>query len=147
MSDGPRLPDPRMIPAATPRSWFDPVPSHPSPEAPPREVNEVEDTFVRPFIMTGGRTRPLHDGVRLDTMVGALPAALSAPLAFERRRIVELCQTPRSVAEVAALLTVPVGVAQVLVADLVTGGLLSVKARAELPVPVLERIRDLVRAL
>ncbi|MBB4681856.1 DUF742 domain-containing protein [Crossiella cryophila] len=149
MSDAPRLPDPRMIPAAQPRSWFDPIHGdQPQNQPPPvRADSSVEDTFVRPFIVTGGRTRPLHDGLRVDTMVGAAPAALSAPLAFERRRIIELCQTPRSVAEIAALLTVPVGVAQVLIADLVTGGLLSLKERAELPVHVIERIRDLVRAL
>lgn len=145
MSDAPRLPDPRMIPAAQPRSWFEPVPGGRA--EPARETPEGTDPFVRPFIVTGGRTRPLRDGLRVDAMVGAQPAALSAPLAFEPRRIVELCQRPRSVAEIAALLSVPVGVAQVLVADLVTGGLLSVRDRAELPVPVLERIRDLVRAL
>ena len=74
-------------------------------------------------MVTGGRTRPLQDGLRSSRWSRRCPAALSAPLRFELRRIVELCQRPRSVAEVAVALRVPLGVARVLVADLVTSGL------------------------
>jgi hypothetical protein len=42
---------------------------------------------------------------------------------------------------------VPLGVARVLVADLVTEGYVSFTQPAELPINVLERIRDRVRAL
>ena len=146
--DAPRLPDPRMIPVAQPQSWFEPVEhAEPEPAAPPPVQDEDDGVFVRPFIVTRGRTRPLHDGLRIETLVEARPAALSAPLHFEQRQIVELAQHPVSLAEVAARLGVPIGVARVLVADLYTGKYVSLHEPTELPVHVIERIRDLVRAL
>lgn len=103
---------------------------------------------MRPFMLTGGRTEPLHDGLRIETQLAAAPAALSAPLRFEARRIVELCQAPLSVADLATALGVPLGVMRVLVADLITEGYVLVDDRSgELPTDVIERIRDLVRAL
>jgi hypothetical protein len=146
---GPRLPDPRMIPP-----WAPPAPPAPQRDEPvdPPEVSlstpdAEDDHFVRPFFVTGGRTRPVQDGLRVETIVSAQPAALSAPLRFELRRIVELCQQPWSVAELAVRLGVPLGVTLVLVADLVADGHVSFSQPAELPVDVLERIRDRVRAL
>jgi hypothetical protein len=147
--DEPRLPDPRMIPIAQPQAWFEPqaAPPEHSVATGQSATDEGDGVFVRPFIVTGGRTRPLHDGLRLETLVEALPAALSAPLQFEQRQIVELAQRPVSVAEVAARLGVPLGVARVLIADLYTGKYISLHEPHELPVHVIERIRDLVRAL
>jgi predicted DNA-binding transcriptional regulator len=145
---GPRLPDPRMIPPWAPpaRGRRQPVPE-PVVESRSAGSDGDDGLFIRPFFVTGGRTRPLHDGLRIETIVAARPAALSAPLRFELRRIVELCQHPLSVAEIAVRLSVPLGVARVLVADLVTEGYVSFTQPAELPIDVLERIRDRVRAL
>jgi hypothetical protein len=148
--DAPRLPDPRMIPVAQPTSWFgsNALTEPEQLEAPAaQEEHEDDGVFVRPFIVTRGRTRPLHDGLRIETLVRALPAALSAPLQFEQRQIVELAQRPVSLAEVAARIGVPLGVARVLIADLYTGKYISLHQPTELPVHVIERIRDLVRAL
>ena len=145
--DEPRLPDPRMIPIAQPQSWFEPPAPEHSVATGQSEKDDGDGVFVRPFIVTGGRTRPLHDGLRIETLVEASPAALSAPLQFEQRQIVELAQRPVSVAEVAARLRVPLGVARVLIADLYTGKYISLHEPTELPVHVIERIRDLVRAL
>lgn len=144
---GPRLPDPRMIPPWNPPP--PPLASPPTDPATPAQAGGTDDDrlFVRPFLVTGGRTQPLHDGLRIETIVSAAPAALSAPLRFEFRRIVEFCQRPVSVAEIAVRLGVPLGVARVLVADLVTDGYVSFSQPAELPIDVLERIRDRVRAL
>jgi hypothetical protein len=141
---GPRLPDPRMIPAWTPPAT---APWTPTPQPAEPAPDEPDDVFLRPFVLTGGRTRPLHDGLRIETLVSALPAALSAPLRFELRRIVELCQQPLSVAEIAVRLGLPLGVARVLVADLVTDGYITFIKVDELPIDVLERLRDRVRAL
>lgn len=110
-------------------------------------ADDGDGVFIRPFIVTGGRTRPLHDGLRIETLVQAGPAALAAPLVFERRRIAELAQRPVSVAEIAADLGVPLGVARVLIADLYTGDVVTLHEPTDLPVHVIERIRDLVRAL
>jgi hypothetical protein len=150
--DMPRLPDPRMIPVAQPQSWFEPeAGTEPATEARPSaggsSADDADGVFVRPFIVTRGRTQPLHDGLRIETLVKALPAALSAPLQFEQRQIVELAQRAVSLAEVAAILGVPLGVARVLIADLFTGRYITLHEPTDLPVHVIERIRDLVRAL
>ncbi|WP_328474989.1 DUF742 domain-containing protein [Actinoplanes sp. NBC_00393] len=103
---------------------------------------------VRPFMLTGGRTRPVHDGLRLETQLSAAPAALSAPLRFESRRIVELCQRPHSLADLAASLAAPLGVVRVIVGDLLTEGYLRIEEQPDvLSIDLIERIRDRVRAL
>jgi len=110
-------------------------------------ADPVDQLVIRPFMVTGGRTQPLQDGLRIESIVSAWPAALSAPLRFELRRIVELCQRPCSVAEVAVGLGVPLGVARVLISDLLASGLVSAEDSSELSIDIIERIRDRVRAL
>jgi hypothetical protein len=150
--DGPRLPDPRMIeirqvvvqesvPARVQR-----------PPAPDDDDSGVETgNMVRPFIVTGGRTRPSDTRLRVETLVTAAPGALSAPLSFERRHIVEICQRTLSVAEVANSLDVPIGVARVLIADLIADRLLTMHDHlgpTDFPSrAILERILEGVRAL
>lgn len=138
----PRLPDPRMIPVRRPTGWHDPMPP---PTAAPTEP--PEERFVRPFVVTAGRTVPVLDGLRIETLVQAPPSALSAPLRFEERTIARLCLRPHSIAEIAAALGVPVGIAKVLVSDLAAAGYVTVRAAPELSTAAIERIRDLVRAL
>jgi Protein of unknown function (DUF742) len=106
-----------------------------------------DDLVIRPFLLTGGRTRPVRDGLRVEALLLASPAALSAPLRFEARRIVEVCQRPTALAEVAAGLRVPLGVARVLVSDLVAEGSLRLVEQTELSTEIIERIRNRVRAL
>jgi Protein of unknown function (DUF742) len=113
-----------------------------------------DDGEVRPYLMTGGRTQTdPATAVAIETVVVALPLATDKHLArirFERADILELCRVPRSVAEVSALLRLPLGVARVLVADLVAEGLLeasSVRPRQAFDVPFLERLIDGVSAL
>ena len=68
----------------------------------------------------------------------------------EARRIVELCQSPLSVAEVAARLLLPLGVARVLVGDLVAANAVTVEVGAQdaaNDVALLERLLDGIRAL
>ena len=104
--------------------------------------------MVRPFILTGGRTQPVHDGLRIETQLHAAPAALSAPLRFEARRIVELCQAPKSIADLSAALGAPLGVVRVIVADLISEGYVLVgDAPVEFSIALIERIRDRVQAL
>jgi Protein of unknown function (DUF742) len=156
MTQPPRLPDPRMIPSWDSAAWFVPEPGTEAaddggpaqPDAGPEpEQDGRDDSFLRPFILTQGRTRPLHDGLRIETLIMASPAALSAPTQHERRRIVEICQQPLSLAEVAVALAVPLGVARVLIADLVADNLVTLREPTELPLNVVERIYDLVRQL
>ncbi|MGX7827081.1 DUF742 domain-containing protein [Actinokineospora sp. 24-640] len=79
--------------------------------------------LVRPYAWTGGRTKANRD-LAVEALVRT--EHLSAQPSWELRAIVELCLTPRSVAEVAALMSVPLGVARVLIADLADSGAIEV---------------------
>src|SRR5438477_13020426 len=89
-------------------------------ELPPRGTPQ---DFVRPFVITGGRTRAADTSLRMETMVQTVGKPRD-DLSFERARIVDCCYEPLSIAEIAAELGVPLGVAMVLVGDLVEDGLL-----------------------
>jgi hypothetical protein len=110
-----------------------------------------DGAIVRPFVITGGRTRPVAESLRVETLVTTTPAALSAPLAFEHAHIVQLCRQPQSVAELAVGLELPIGVATVLIADLVSDRLLVMHAQIDLgdrpSRELLERVLHGVRAL
>jgi hypothetical protein len=54
----------------------------------------------------------------------------AATLQFEHRAVTELCEQTRSVAEVAALLALPLGVARVVVGDMAGLGLVTVHQTA-----------------
>ncbi len=107
----------------------------------------IDDVVIRPFLLTAGRTQPRQAGLRVETLVQACPEISTGTLRFEIRRIVELCRTACSVAEIAAAMQVPIGVARVLVSDLVADGAVTLLQREELSVQLIERIRDRVRAL
>ncbi|WP_035855272.1 DUF742 domain-containing protein [Cryptosporangium arvum] len=108
----------------------------------------ADDDLVRPFVLTGGRTRPRQEGLRIETQLHATPAALAAPLRFESRRIVELCQAPKSLADLSAALRAPLAVVRILVADLVADGHLLVdEPLTDVTPALMRRIRDRVRAL
>jgi Protein of unknown function (DUF742) len=139
-SEEPRLPDPRMI-----SPWRAQPTLRPGWTAPASRNDD--SAMIRPYLVTGGRTRPVYDGLRVESMVHATFAALHAPLKFERRRTVELCQAPMSIAEIAVGLSVPLGVARVLVADLITEAFVTIEQPGEVTIDMLERIRDRVRAL
>lgn len=93
------------------------------------EWGEPADTgsLVRPYSWTGGRTRPVQD-LAVETLVstGHLAPDAADSAAAEHHAIVVLCERPHSVAEVAALLSLKLGVARVLLADLIDSGWLRV---------------------
>ncbi|MFK8909156.1 DUF742 domain-containing protein [Streptomyces sp. YS-3] len=84
---------------------------------------------VRPYSLTGGRTRFGHV-LLVETFVAAIEApeerrALGgSPLRLmpEMRAIVEICRAMRTVAEISALLRMPLGVVRVLLSDLADQG-------------------------
>jgi hypothetical protein len=83
----------------------------------------VSATRVRPYVRTGGRTKSGTD-LALETLVTF--SGHGRPASLEYRSVVDLCGVPRSIAEVAALTSIPVGVARVLVGDLAEQGVLTV---------------------
>lgn len=86
-------------------------------------------SLVRPYTLTAGRTDsrihlPLE--APIETLESARPPRW--PAGDVRGDILVLCAARPSVAEIAAGLSVPLGVARVLVGDLVTQGYLGVHA-------------------
>jgi hypothetical protein len=104
--------------------------------------------FVRPFVITGGRTRARDESLRMETMVQAAGKPRD-DLNFERARIVDMCYEPCSIAEIAAELGMPLGVTVVLVGDLVDVGCLETTYcdPVELELSALTRMIERVRAL
>ncbi|MFE5539476.1 MULTISPECIES: DUF742 domain-containing protein [Streptomyces] len=88
----------------------------------------------RPYAVTRGRTQPsFHLGVELlvIALVPLSPGPVDRPAAHlspEHRTVLGLCRGPLSVAEIAAHSGLPLGVARILIADLVEGGLAHVNA-------------------
>jgi hypothetical protein len=77
---------------------------------------------ARPYTLTAGRTRP-HLELGLEATVEALTDGESAWGAADARTvIVGLCDDRLSIAEISAYAGLPIGVARVLVADLVESG-------------------------
>jgi hypothetical protein len=86
-----------------------------------------EASRVRPYAWTGGRTRASVE-LQLETLIstsdlGADEALLSQ---VEYRAVGTLCRHPHSVAEVAAKLSVPLGVVKVILSDMAELGLISI---------------------
>ncbi|MCC9307006.1 DUF742 domain-containing protein [Kitasatospora acidiphila] len=84
-----------------------------------------QQPLVRPYAMTGGRTRPRYQ-LALEALVSTTGTARTGGLLPEHQRIVQLCQEVKSVAEISALAGVPLGVARILVADLAEAGLVAI---------------------
>ncbi|MBN2623099.1 MAG: DUF742 domain-containing protein [Acidimicrobiales bacterium] len=91
-----------------------------------------EPRVVPVYAITRGRTRSVGRDLPLETLVKATANATATlpRLKFEAARIVSLCQSPISIAEVASHLGVPLGVARVLVSDLHADGMLTVSLPA-----------------
>ncbi|RAJ28644.1 uncharacterized protein DUF742 [Kitasatospora sp. SolWspMP-SS2h] len=129
-------------------------------EEQPGHVEEYDDEedaepLIRPFAMTGGRTRPRYE-LALEALVSAaVDQARMATLLPEHQRICALCSSDvKSVAEISALLGLPLGVARILVADLAEAGLVAIHQPAaggesgnQPDVTLLERVLSGLRKL
>lgn len=105
-----------------------PAVSEPEPVPDPVEPAPHETgSLVRPYTKTGGRTRSDYD-LAIEALVstsdrGKFP---DPTVRAEHRTICGLCLDTRSVAEVAAHLRLPLGVAKVLIGDMAGLGLVSI---------------------
>ncbi|GAA0492522.1 DUF742 domain-containing protein [Streptomyces sp. NPDC046215] len=151
---------------------FPSAPSHRSPAEPPRppqvpaqpqqqhrraaqgSSGGKHNPLVRPYAMTGGRTRPRYQ-LAIEALVHttAQPSQLQGQLP-EHQRICHLCREIKSVAEISALLSIPLGVARILVADLAEAGLVAIhqpggdeSAGGQPDVTLLERVLSGLRNL
>lgn len=117
-------------------------------EHPPADDGHEESKGVRPYVITGGRTRATSVDLAFETLVETSVGVSTDRLHFERRAIAECCRQPLSIAEVAVHLQLPLGVARVLVSDLVDEGLLVTHATAgPSDRAFIERLREGIRSL
>lgn len=99
---------------------------------------------IRPYFYTRGRTHAAVD-LALEALVSAAVGAAvpHGPAAAA----LELCRETRSVAEVAALMAVPLGVARVLLGDLVVAGAVVVHRTASSEGPALTLMQRVLTGL
>jgi hypothetical protein len=98
----------------------------------PQLPHDPRGALVRPYAVTRGRTEPQRDIPIEAVLVASQAAVQEARFAgHDKYRIAVMCE-PRaqSLAEIAAYSRLPLGVARVLVADMVTDGLLSLHSAA-----------------
>lgn len=84
--------------------------------------DEAAGPLVRPYAVARGRTRPTRHDLEMITLVVAVTAELNRGMDPEYAHIVSLCQRPLSVAEVSAMLNLPLVVIKVLLSDLIDRG-------------------------
>ena len=155
----PAPPTPTPAPAAGFDRYGDPGPGTAMPVAgPPDAGPDAYDAAgtaaaVRPYTWTRGRTKSGLD-LAIETLVSTSPRgrAQAATLQVEHRAVAELCEQTRSVAEVAALLSIPLGVARVVLGDMVGLNLVTVHQTAssagnEPDLALMERVLSGLRRL
>jgi hypothetical protein len=115
--------------------------------------SDGDQPLVRPYAMTGGRTRPRYQ-LAIEALVStAVNSSHYQTLLPEHQRICHLCHEVKSVAEIAALLAIPLGVARILVADLAEAGMVAIhqpgggEAGGRPDVTLLERVLSGLRKL
>ncbi|MER7349634.1 DUF742 domain-containing protein [Streptomyces aurantiacus] len=150
---GPQAPGPSPYGQQPYAPRIQPVqPQRRSPE--PASAPVASNPLVRPYAMTGGRTRPRYQ-LAIEALVHttAQPHQLQGQLP-EHQRICNLCREIKSVAEISALLSIPLGVARILVADLAEAGLVAIhqpggdeSAGGQPDVTLLERVLSGLRKL
>jgi hypothetical protein len=110
--------------------------------------------YRRPYTVTGGRTRPDHDELELETLVQTATGIDEqlAGLGREQRSIAALCREAVSVAEISGRLDQLLGVTRVIVGDMALQGLVllyrpqaTVSDADPPPVELLERVLDGLR--
>jgi uncharacterized protein DUF742 len=140
---------------AEPEPELEPEPPKPSPRPRrPPEPDLSDDTDeplgprVRPYVLTGGRTQSSYE-LGLETMVSLRADArwTGRALNAEYQPVRALCASPQSVAEVAVALSVPLGVARVLLSDMAELGLLHIHgtertAEGRPPMALMRRVLD-----
>jgi len=114
------------------------------------DEGDLTGRLIRPYAITGGRTGAETD-IGLEAQVQASTRAdeLVSSYRWEAKRLIELVQAPMALIEVAARLEIPIGVARVLVADLVDDGAVAIHTPQTTQnfTSLLERVLDGVRNL
>jgi len=125
----PQQGDSQPVSGSDPSAGGIPNPRDPSQQGshPYRAAEGLGSALVRPYAVTGGRTKPRYQ-LQIEAMVAAshYEARDLSVLSPECQAILGFCRDWRSVAEISAVLRMPLGVARVLIADMAVQGLVRV---------------------
>jgi hypothetical protein len=134
-------------------AWLGATASWTPDEGEEQDSDELEPTRVRAYTWTKGRTTSQFR-LEIETLLSTtgLYQEHEDSTPSEYHAIAALCRQPRSVAEVAALLGLPLGVAKVLAGDMAADGLLAVGETASVDgegpdLALMERILSGLRQL
>ena len=111
------------------------------------EHGDVPD-LIRPFIITGGRTRGARPEIRMETLIEQIAHPPTVDGA-ETAAVLAACGAPTSVAEIAAYTNLPLGVVMILAGDLLDAGAVRLHTTepVDIEVSTLSRMIERVRAL
>lgn len=109
----------------------------------------VEPDLVRPFIVTGGRTRASRPDLRVETLIEAIADSGFHGVAEELAIFTLASAGPVSVAELGAHTGLPLGVVTILTGDLLDAGAVRLHHTdpVDIEVSALTRMIERVRAL
>ena len=104
---------------------------------------------VRPYALTGGRTRPRGESIDLLATVLSTRAGTYSDLQLEPeyQRVVRHCRRPKSVADLASDLDLPLGVVRILLSDMRENGLITIRQPARARVADPQLLKDVADAL
>jgi hypothetical protein len=104
---------------------------------------------LRPYVMTSGQVSPVDETLEIEAQVATTDLGIAARsmVAFERRDILSVCAATLSVAEIAAMLGLHIGVARVLVAELAAHGYVIVRRPGALLRNDLDTVERVIRGL
>jgi hypothetical protein len=115
-----------------------------------RWFDQAAGPVVRPYALTRGRTAPVGGTsfglIDVVTATG-LPPLEAIRLTPEHRRIMSLCHRPVPVVDLASDIDLPIGVVRVLLGDLVSAGLLTIRTTPRGPVTDQRLLRTVLHAL
>jgi Protein of unknown function (DUF742) len=112
--------------------------------------DDAAGPLVRPYAMTGGRTSSRQTNLELITLVVALrpvSRSIAASLEPECVQILFKCQQPRSIAEMAAELGLPLSVVKILIGDLIDKQLVMFRSAVTPDVQVLQAVINGIRRI
>lgn len=106
--------------------------------------------LLRPYTLTRGRTRPTGPDFDMMTIIRTTHAAhgRTAGLAPEHLRILSLCRSPSSVADIAGELNLSLNVVRILLGDLRDQGLITARPPATVAkLPQEHILREVIQGL
>jgi hypothetical protein len=114
-----------------------------------RGLGRDEGPVVRPYLLTGGRTKAAGEIIGLLALVHDTGSPLSDAMFLEPEQsaVLKLCRRPVAVADLASDLDLPLGVVRILLSDMRDRGLITIRQPSARPVNDEKILKDVADAL